>query len=63
VPAILENIRDRRTAVDVANLQISLGRLWHADLERRRTTSPAAVTFDPPLVERVGKLSKVLRDF
>ena len=63
VPAILENIRDRRSGVDLANLQIYLDRLWRADLERRGTTSTAAATFDPALTERVGRLSEVLRDF
>ena len=63
VPAILENIRDRRTGVDLANLQIYLDRLWRADLERQGAAPPAVVTFDPALTERVGKLSDVLRDF
>jgi hypothetical protein len=63
VPAILENIRDRRSGIDLANLQIYLDRLWRADLERRGTTSTAPATFDPALTERVGKLSEVLRDF
>lgn len=63
VPAILENIRDRRSGVDLANLQIYLDRLWRADLERQGAATPATVTFDPALTERVGKLSDVLRDF
>jgi hypothetical protein len=62
VPAILENIRDRRSGVDLANLQIYLDRLWRADLERRGG-APSGAAFDPALTQRVGKLSEVLRDF
>lgn len=63
VSGILENIRDRRTGIDLTNLQVYLDRLWRADLERQGTTSPATVTFDPALVERVGKLENVLSAF
>ncbi|MDZ4862662.1 MAG: ATP-binding protein [Gemmatimonadota bacterium] len=60
---ILENIRDRRTGIDLTNLQLYLDRLWRADLERQGTATPATVTFDPPLVEGVGKLGNVLSAF
>ncbi|MEO8634894.1 MAG: ATP-binding protein [Gemmatimonadales bacterium] len=61
--AILENIRDRRTGIDLTNLQVYLDRLWRADLERQGTGTPSTVTFDPSLVERVGKLGNVLSAF
>jgi AAA ATPase domain len=60
---ILENIRDRRTGIDLTNLQVYLDRLWRADLERQGTETPATVTFDPALVGRVGKLGNVLSAF
>jgi hypothetical protein len=60
---ILENIRDRRTGIDLANLQVYLDRLWRADLERQGTDSPATVTFDVALTEKVGKLGNVLSAF
>jgi hypothetical protein len=63
VSRILENIRDRRTGIDLTNLQVYLDRLWRADLERQGTETPATVTFDPALVERVGKLGNVLSAF
>lgn len=63
VSLILDSIRDRRTGVDLASLQIYLDRLWRADLERQGTDSPATVTFDAALVERVGTLEKVLSGF
>jgi hypothetical protein len=63
VHGILENIRDRRTGIDLTNLQVYLDRLWRADLERQGTGEPATVTFDPALVERVGKLGNVLSAF
>ncbi len=63
VSSILENIRDRRTGIDLTNLQVYLDRLWRADLERQKTETPATVTFDPALVERVGKLGNVLSAF
>ncbi len=61
--SILENIRDRRTGIDLTNLQVYLDRLWRADLERQGTETPATVTFDPALVEKVGKLGNVLSAF
>lgn len=61
--AILENIRDRRTGVDLANLQVYLDRLWRTDLKRHGTDSPTTVTFDAELVRRVGKLENVISAF
>jgi hypothetical protein len=63
VSGILENLRDRRTGIDLTNLQMYLDRLWRADLERQGTETPGTVTFDPALVERVGKLGNVLSAF
>lgn len=63
VSSILENIRDRRTGIDLTNLQVYLDRLWRADLERQGTETPATVTFDRALTERVGKLENVISAF
>jgi hypothetical protein len=63
VASILDNIRDRRTGIDLANLQVYLDRLWRADLERQGTDHPAPVTFDPALTDRVGKLANVISAF
>jgi hypothetical protein len=63
VSVILENIRDRRTGVDLANLQVYLDRLWRADLKRQGSDTPATVTFDPALAKGVGKLANVMSDF
>ena len=61
--AILENIRDRRTGIDLTNLQVYLDRLWRADLGRQGAGAPPTVTFDQSLVARVGKLGNVLSAF
>ncbi|MFN8574474.1 MAG: ATP-binding protein [Gemmatimonadaceae bacterium] len=63
VGQILDSIRDPRTGIDLANLQIYLDRLWRADLARQGTSTPATVTFDPPLVAAVGTLDRVLSVF
>jgi hypothetical protein len=63
VPAILENVRDPRTGVDLASLQVYLDRMWRADVERRGAQTPDAATFDVPLTERVGKLANVISAF
>ncbi len=62
VSAILENIRDRRTGVDLVNLQIYLDRLWR-EANATTGTSRDGVTFDRALVDKVGTLGTVLRDF
>ncbi len=65
VPAILDSIRDR-SGVDLTNLQLYLERLWHEDRKRQDLAGqvPAnGVTFDLPLVERVGKIENVLSIF
>jgi KaiC/GvpD/RAD55 family RecA-like ATPase len=63
VSHILDNIRDRRTGIDLANLQVYLDRLWRADVERQGTDTPTTVTFDVPLTERVGRLENVISAF
>ncbi len=60
---LCHNIRDRRTGIDLTNLQLYLDRLWREDLKRQGTPTPAKVTFDLTLVERVGKLGNVLSAF
>jgi len=63
VKKILENIRDRRTGVDLAYLQVYLDRVWRAELDRQGNESPQRMTFDPALVDQVGKLGDVISDF
>lgn len=63
VSHILDNIRDRRTGIDLANLQVYLDRLWRADLERQKTDQPATITFDVPLTEKVGRIENVISAF
>lgn len=63
VQRILDNIRDRRTGIDLANLQVYLDRLWRADRERQKTNQPQTITFDVALTERVGKLENVISAF
>ena len=63
VSMILENLRSKREGVDLTNLQVYLDRLWRKDLERQGTENPNQVTFDPPLVNNVGKMENVLSEF
>lgn len=62
VTRILDNLRDRRTGVELANLQVYLDRLWRADVERQGGNT-TQVMFDAALVEKVGKLANVISSF
>ena len=62
VRAIIDNVRDKREGVDLANLQVYLDRLYREDV--RRTSSDAEeVVFTPDLVAQVGRFENVLSDF
>ncbi|MEL6671896.1 MAG: ATP-binding protein [Bacteroidota bacterium] len=63
VSDILENLRQKREGIDLTNLQVYLDRLWRKDLERQGRSESDTITFDPALVERVGKMENVLSDF
>lgn len=60
VSSVLANVRDLRTGVDLANLQVYLDRLWSTYREEH---PDADVVFDPALVEQVGELPDVLSKF
>lgn len=60
---ILDNLRDRNSGIDLVNLQVYLDRLWRADLLRQGDDVPKTMTFDPALVDGVGKLADVLAVF
>jgi len=59
---IIDNLRDRHERVDLTNLQVYLDRLWRADQERQGGKA-GQITFDPALVEQVGKMENVLSEF
>ncbi|MEZ4851235.1 MAG: ATP-binding protein [Bacteroidia bacterium] len=63
IPSILNNLRSRREGIDLTNLQVYLDRLWRKDIERQGVEEPEQITFDPELVEDVGKMENVLSDF
>ena len=63
VRMILDNLRSKREGIDLTNLQVYLDRLWRKDLERQGTDNPNQVTFDPALIESVGKMDNVLSEF
>lgn len=63
VTMILENLRSRREGIDLTNLQVYLDRLWRKDMERQGISRPESITFDPDLVDGVGKMENVLSDF
>ena len=63
IPAILNNLRSKREGIDLTNLQVYLDRLWRKDIDRQGMQNPDRITFDPELVEAVGKMDNVLSDF
>ncbi|MCB0569918.1 MAG: AAA family ATPase [Phaeodactylibacter sp.] len=59
---IIDNIKDPRSGVELANLQIYLDKLYRNDLVRMGSeTRP--ILFDRPLVESTRQLEDVLSDF
>jgi AAA+ ATPase superfamily predicted ATPase len=64
VPMILENLQGARKEIDLTNLQVYLDRLYRTDLAQQAAEGEErAVSFSPALVEKVGKLPKVLSNF
>jgi hypothetical protein len=59
---VIENIRNDREQVDLANLQVYLDRLYRDDL-KRRGDSDRPIRFDRELLDRTGKLDDVLSRF
>ena len=69
VPAVLENLRDKREGVDLTNLQVYMDRLWRKDAERQGAKTDAQfesieqIKFDPALIDSVGPMQNVLSQF
>lgn len=59
---IIQNLRDKRHGIDLANLQVYLDRLYQLDLERRGEDK-RPIRFDKELVEKTGELEDVLSHF
>jgi hypothetical protein len=59
---IVENIRNDRGFIDLANLQVYLDRLYRDDI-KRRGTDQRTIHFDQELLDRTGKLDDVLARF
>ncbi|MCB0558850.1 MAG: ATP-binding protein [Lewinellaceae bacterium] len=59
---IIDNIKDPRQGVELANLQIYLDKLYRNDLERRGEVQ-RPIRFDPALLESTRQLEDVLSDF
>lgn len=59
---IVENLKDKRKNIDLANLQVYLDRLYRKDVARKGNTRNYTV-IDPALVEETGELEDVLSDF
>lgn len=59
---MIENLKDKRAGIDLANLQVYLDRLYKKDVERKGSET-GEITFDPPLIDAAGKLEDVLADF
>jgi len=60
VRSIIDNVRDSRKGVALPNLQIYLDRLFQ---KANRGGGRDSVTFDPGLVNRIGKFEQVFSDF
>ncbi|PHN05857.1 hypothetical protein CRP01_15415 [Flavilitoribacter nigricans DSM 23189 = NBRC 102662] len=63
ITRIIDNLRDKHQRVDLTNLQVYMDRLYRTDLERQGGSEVRQVTFDPELVERVGRIDNVLGTF
>lgn len=58
---IINNLRDKRSQIDLANLQVYLDRLYRLDVKRRGQTEKRV--FDQKLVKDTGELADVLSAF
>lgn len=69
VEMIIENLRDKREGIDLANLQVYLDRLYKQDVVRADEEKEEGdgerdyVVFDPELVKLTGELEDVLSAF
>lgn len=61
VMEILDNLRSKREGIDLTHLQVYLDRLWRTAIKEQGESEE--LTFDLPLVKRVGKVENVLSDF
>ena len=58
---IIENLKDKKEGIDLANLQVYMDRLYKQDVKRK--AKGKKVAFDPELVRMTGELEDVLSDF
>lgn len=64
VPLIIQQIKDPREGVDLADLQVYLDRLYRKAAEAQAPAAPAQkLSFDRALVEQVGEIKNVLSVF
>lgn len=59
---IIQNLKDKKEGIDLANLQVYMDRLYKQDV-KRKGGDIKKVVFDPPLVKMTGQLEDVLSDF
>lgn len=62
IDAIIQNLRDKRAGIDLANLQVYLDRLYRDDVARK-PDGRDHIVFDPDLVAQTGELKDVLSAF
>ncbi len=65
IDMIVDNLRDPRKGIDLANLQVYLDRLYRQDVARSKKANRrnGQIIFDPKLVELTGELEDVLSAF
>lgn len=63
IPKIIENLRDKHQRVDLTNLQVYLDRLYRRAIKRQADNADGPLTFDPELVDSVGRIDNVLGVF
>jgi len=65
VDLILDQLTDKKSGVDLTNLQVYMDRLYRQDAKRRVASKQEnrRIRFDPPLIAEVGELEDVLADF
>lgn len=60
---IIDNLRDKRERVDLTNLQVYLDRLYREDAKRAKNKKSHYISFDLPLVKKVGQIENVISEF
>lgn len=63
VPLIIQQIKDPREGVDLADLQVYLDRLYRRAAEAQAPAPTQQLSFDRALVEQVGEIKNVLSVF